>query len=139
MNLIGWLVGYKIAHFVEFFDHWIAFAILVVIGGKMIWENIWHKEENENKQKSLNIKYLILVSLATSMDVLAVGFSFSFMLPFSQVYIMTIIIGIIALLMSLLGAYMGYKISKKSRIGIAEILGGIILIGIGVKILLEHL
>lgn len=134
MPLVGWLAGLTIKNFIEGIDHWVAFILLAGIGLKMIYESFQLEEENDLDPTSLSI--LLIFSVATSIDALAVGISFSLI----QVSILTpiIIIGIITFTMSFIGVYIGDKFGHLFENKI-EILGGIILIIIGLKILLEHL
>ncbi len=135
MPIIGWLAGISIREFISSIDHWIAFGLLSTIGIKMIYESTKMKED-EKTFDPLNIYVLLILSIATSIDALAVGLSLSFL----KIAIITpsIIIGVITFLLSLIGVYIGDKSGHffESKI---EVLGGLILIGIGVKILIEHL
>ena len=133
MPIIGWLVGLSIIDLISGFDHWIAFGLLTFIGIRMIYESL--ASESRKIATSSSFKVLIILSIATSIDALAVGLSLSFI----EVSIVTpaIIIGIITFSLSFLGLYLGKKLGEYfERIGI---LGGIILIVIGVRILIEHL
>jgi len=133
MPILGWLVGESIADYISAFDHWIAFALLTFIGFKMIYESIVDKP---NKfLEAYSIKVILILSIATSIDALAVGLSFSFL--DISIFFPAIIIGVVAFSLSFFGVYVGRKFGKflKNRI---EILGGLILIIIGLKILLEH-
>jgi putative Mn2+ efflux pump MntP len=135
MPLVGWLAGLSLTEYISGIDHWIAFALLTFIGCKMIYESTRLKP-NEKNINPLNFYVLLLLSIATSIDALAVGVSFAFL----QVAIATpiIIIGTITFALSFLGVFIGdisgYLFENK-----IEIAGGLILIGIGTKILLEHL
>ncbi|RKX71695.1 manganese efflux pump MntP [candidate division WOR-3 bacterium] len=133
MPVVGWLAGMSLRGFIIGFDHWIAFGLLSLIGGKMIYEAIATKPERNDP---FRIEVLLMLSLATSIDALAVGISFAFL----GVSIITpvIIIGIVAFVLSFLGSYIGNRIGHLFETRI-EIVGGIILILIGVKILIEHL
>ena len=133
MPIFGWLAGESIADYISAFDHWVAFGLLTIIGVKMIYESFTNKPNNF--LRAYSIKVILLLSIATSIDALAVGLSFSFLNI--SIFFPAIIIGIIAFLLSFLGVYMGRRFGKilKNRI---EILGGLILIIIGLKILLEH-
>ena len=138
MPLIGWAVCVRFAKYVTAFDHWIAFGLLLFIGGKMIWEAFTKKEE-EVSDKKLSIKELFILAIATSIDALAVGIAFAFeYTTFLPVVYAVLLIGVTTYLFSFGGAYIGKRFGNifKNK---AEIIGGIILIGIGVKILLEHL
>ena len=134
MPIFGWLAGQSISEYVYSFDHWIAFAVLTLIGVKMIYESITDKPNSF--LEAFSIKLILILSLATSIDALAVGFSFYFL--DISIFIPSIIIGIVAFLMSFLGVYIGKRFGKilKNRI---EILGSLILIIIGLKILIEHI
>ena len=138
MPLIGWGVCVRFAKYVMEFDHWIAFGLLLFIGGKMIIEAITKKEE-EITHKPLSYKELFILAIATSIDALAVGVAFAFEYEtFAPVLSSVILIGLTTYLFSFGGAYIGKRFGNifKNK---AEIVGGVILIGIGVKILLEHL
>jgi len=135
MPLIGWLAGLSLTDYISGIDHWIAFGLLAFIGCKMIYESTRiesaHKETNP-----LNFHVLLLLSIATSIDALAVGVSFAFL----QIAIATpiIIIGTITFALSFLGVFIGDKSGHLFENKI-EIAGGIVLFAIGIKILLEHL
>ncbi len=135
MPLIGWLVGNSIKSIIEPVDHWIAFGLLSLIGGKMIIESFISTEAREIKNP-LHIKVIILLSLATSIDALAVGFSFATMLE--KIILPIFIIGVVTFMASMLGILLGKKTGPTVN-RYAEILGGLILIGIGSKILFEHI
>lgn len=135
MPLIGWLAGIGLKQYVESFDHWIAFALLLFIGAKMIYEAIWI-DEVEKKCDPLNLVVLLGLAIATSIDAMAVGVTFAFL----HIAIVTpaIIIGVITFALSLAGVFIGNRLGD--RLGSKmEVLGGIILIGMGTKILLSHL
>jgi manganese efflux pump family protein len=135
MPLIGWLVGNSVKSLIEPVDHWIAFGLLSLIGGKMIIESFSSSEVREIKNP-LHIKVILMLSLATSIDALAVGFSFSTFLE--KIFIAIFIIGLVTFIASMLGILLGKKTGPKIN-RYAEILGGLILILIGAKILIEHL
>lgn len=135
MPLIGWLIGSSLKSVIEPVDHWVAFVLLALIGGKMIYESLKEPELREIKNP-LNIRVILTLSLATSIDALAVGFSFAAIL--SHILVLVFIIGTVTFLASMLGILLGKKTGTIiSRY--AEIAGGLILIGIGAKILIEHL
>lgn len=136
MPLIGYFGGQAVVSYIERFDHWIAFGILLILGLKMMFEAL----RPEKGGKGINIMKpttLLVLSIATSIDALAVGFSFS-MLDV-RIWIAVLIIGFGSFLFSVGGFYMGKFLSQRIKPSYAEILGGLILIGIGVKILIEHL
>ena len=135
MPLIGYFGGQAVVNYVERFGYWIAFGILLILGLKMMFEAL----RPEKGGKGLNIMKpttLLVLSIATSIDALAVGFSFS-MLDV-RIWIAVLIIGIGSFLFSVGGFYMGKFLSNRIKPTYAEILGGLILIGIGIKILIEH-
>jgi len=135
MPVVGWLAGLGLKDFISAIDHWIAFVLLSVVGGKMIYESTFLDKEKEEKD-TLNIYVLLILSIATSIDALAVGLTLSFL----NVHIASpaIIIGIVTFVLSFLGVYIGDRFGHffESKI---EIAGGVILIGIGIKILFQHL
>lgn len=136
MPLIGYAAGYGFKNLISSFDHWIAFALLASIGIKMIYEGV-KGEEKENKEKNIiNNKTLLILSVATSIDALAVGISFGIMDVSLLVSIITI--GAFAFVFSFAGFYLGNKAGRFFK-GKIEIVGGAILILIGIKILIEHL
>jgi len=134
MPMLGWLAGIEILEFIAGFDHWVAFALLLLIGCKMIYEAT--KPEHFEQVKPLTIHMLLALSIATSIDALAVGLSFAFLK--ASIAPPIIIIGTITFTLSLAGAFLGDKL-RRLRMGKIEVLGGLILIAIGTKILLEHL
>ena len=136
MPVLGWLGGSAMAGIIGSFDHWVAMGLLGFIGGKMIHEAL---DETAGKDTAIDPTrglYLISLSIATSIDALAVGFSFSFL----NVTIVepVIIIGLITFFLSFAGVYIGAKTGSIFENKI-EIIGGVILIGVGFKILIEHL
>lgn len=135
MPLIGWLVGNSIKPLIEPADHWIAFGLLSLIGGKMIIESFISTEAREIKNP-LHIRVILVLSLATSIDALAVGFSFATFMD--QILLAVVIIGVVTFIASMLGILLGKKTGPKIN-RYAEITGGLILVFIGTKILFEHL
>ena len=136
MPLTGYLLGSKFSGYIERFDHWIAFVLLALIGFNMIKESREEEEEEEKPYAGVNFKELLILAVATSIDALAVGVSFAFL----GVHIVPAVtlIGCTTFVLTLVGVWVGNLFGSryKSR---AELTGGIILILIGVKILLEHL
>ncbi|MGQ8336412.1 manganese efflux pump MntP [Sunxiuqinia sp. A32] len=135
MPLIGWLLESSVRQLIEPVDHWIAFGILSLIGGKMIIENLGTKETKEIKDP-LKLPVAIVLGIATSIDALAVGFSMSVFLE--KILIAIFIIGMVTFLASMTGVLIGKKTGPRVN-KYAEIAGGLILICLGLKILLEHL
>lgn len=135
MPLIGWSAGISVRHLITSLDHWIAFGLLSFIGGKMIYESI-KTDSVEKEINPLNLYVLLILSVATSIDALAVGVSFAFL----DISIITpiIVIGLVAFLLSCFGVLVGDRFGHIFEKKI-EIAGGVILIGIGIKILIEHL
>jgi putative Mn2+ efflux pump MntP len=135
MPVIGWLAGFTLKNFISGIDHWIVFGLLSIIGLKMIYES-FKLESDKERVDPLNIFVLFVLSIATSIDALAVGISLSFLNI--SIALPAIIIGIITFLLSFVGVYIGTKLGHFFEKKI-EILGGIILIAIGIKVLIEHL
>lgn len=135
MPLIGWLVGNSMKTLIEPVDHWIAFGLLLLIGGKMIIESFMATEDRVINNP-LHIRVILMLSLATSIDALAVGFSFSTFLE--KIITAVIIIGMVTFIASMSGILLGKKTGPKTR-KYSEIVGGLILISIGTKILIEHI
>jgi putative Mn2+ efflux pump MntP len=135
MPLIGWLLATRFADYITDFDHWIAFALLAAVGGKMLWEAFSGHEDTDSD--SINVRELLVLAVATSIDALAVGISFAF-LPDVPVANAVILIGVTTMVISFVGVLLGHRVGI--RLGKpAEIAGGVILILIGLRILFEHL
>ncbi len=137
MPVIGWFLGKQFESYITGIDHWIAFVLLAVIGGKMAVESFKKEEEDSSKEnEKLDVKELLVLAVATSIDALAVGITFAFL----QVSIVPAVslIGVITFVLSAVGVFIGHKFGAKFK-SKAELAGGIILILIGLKILLEHL
>lgn len=142
MPLIGWVLGVKFSSYIENFDHWIAFVLLFIIGAKMIKEGFEHDEvetvacDGDSSKECITNKKFIILAIATSIDALAVGVSFAFLKV--EIISSVIIIGITTMILSFIAVLIGKKLGDLIK-NKAEILGGIILIFIGFKILIEHL
>jgi manganese efflux pump family protein len=135
MPLIGWTVGHSLQSFIEPVDHWIAFAILAFIGVKMVWQSFLIGE----KKKPLDFKkisVLLTLAIATSIDALITGLGFGFIR--ANIYEAVILISVVTFFVSVLGAKLGEKTSFIPARW-AEFGGGIALIAIGIKVVLEHL
>jgi len=134
MPWVGWSIGSIANDTFRAVDHWIAFAMLSFIGGKMIYESRSLKED-QNSADPLNLYVLISLSVATSIDALAVGFTFSFL----EMAIIgpILIIGAVTFFFSLAGTYIGTSFGHIFEDKV-ELVGGLVLIAIGLKILLEH-
>lgn len=143
MTLAGWYGGSLFCNIVRPIDHWIAFALLAYLGGKMVYEAYRPKEDEKEcsacKKGLLRTRNLITMAVATSIDALAVGVSFAFLaLSSMRLYTACLIIALASSLFTLLGLGIGIFAGKRIKFPV-EALGGIILIGIGIKILIEHL
>lgn len=133
MPLLGWFAGFRLKDLIVSIDHWIAFALLTFIGVKMIYEaSVLEKKEVQ----LATIPTLFLLAIATSIDAFAVGITFVFLNV--NILMPVIIIGIVTFIISYTGVWIGCNVGKNLS-GKAEIIGGIILIIIGLKILIEHL
>ena len=137
MPLIGYLVGSSFASYIESFDHWIAFALLALLGANMIKEAFSGGDECDCTDASLAFNVMLTMAVATSIDALAVGISFA-MLPDVNIWIAIGFIGVITFTLSAVGVKIGAVFGAKNK-KYAELTGGIILILMGTKILLEHL
>lgn len=139
MPVIGYFLGVNFEKYITSFDHWIAFVLLAFIGGKMVFDAIkeWNSpDEAEENGDKLDIKELFMLAVATSIDALAVGITFAFLN--TGIWGAVTIIGITTFVLSIVGVVIGNKFGGKYKTK-AELAGGIILILIGLKILLEHL
>jgi putative Mn2+ efflux pump MntP len=137
MPVLGWLAGRTIVDVIADFDHWVAFGLLAGVGGHMLWES-FRSEHTENNNTDVTRGLLLLtLSLATSIDALAVGLSFAF-IEEVNIVMASVIIGVVAFVATGVGFLAGRKagelVGKR-----AETVGGLVLIGIGVRILLSHL
>jgi manganese efflux pump family protein len=137
MPIAGWGAGRLAAGYIKRYDHWVAFVLLLFVGAKMIYEAIRGKKDGDDEKRDPHNVYILLtLSIATSIDAAAVGVSLSCLDV--AIVVPSIIIGVITFFISLVGTQIGCKIGDifGSKI---EVLGGIVLIGIGIKILFEHL
>ena len=138
MPLIGWLLGSQFVQYIEKFDHWIAFALLAFIGIKMAVESFKNEDDEcECCGDRLDIKELFLLAIATSIDALAVGITFA-MYPDVNIVPSISIIGIVTLIICAGGVLIGHKFGAKFK-SKAELAGGIVLVIIGLKLLIEGL
>ncbi len=135
MPLIGWLAGHTLRAFISNYDHWIAFGLLAVIGSKMVYESFTIETTEKKSFDPLKFYTLLFLAIATSIDALAVGVSFAFLdINFIGPIIM---MGCITFVMSFVGTYIGDTIGHLFENKI-ELVGGLILIGIGIKILVQN-
>ena len=138
MPFLGWLGASRFNHLIEPYDHWIAFALLAFLGIRMIREHF--KDEEERSFDPTRMKVILTLAVATSIDALAVGISFAFtgFRTLSSLLYPLTAIGIASFVISLAGSLIGVFFGKRFNLRV-EIFGGLVLIGIGVKILFEHL
>ena len=143
--LEGWFLGENVSRLIADYDHWVAFGLLAIVGGKMIKEGLSAEGESVNCNDLLSLRNTLLLGVALSIDALITGFSLGMVKirlfdgpPLGNTLLAALLIGLSAFLISAAGLKIGKRVS--SRLGPkAEIFGGLILIGIGVKILIEHL
>ena len=131
MPLIGYFLGSFFAEMIEKYDHWVAFVLLAIIGGNMIKESFG---KDEKVDSSMDVKSMLLLAIATSIDALAVGVTFAFLQV--QIVPAVLFIGVITFIFSAVGVKIGSLFGTKYK-SKAELFGGIVLVLIGIKILLE--
>ncbi len=136
MPVIGWLLGRWAATYIQAWDHWVAFALLGAIGGKMLYEALFPDKEEEEPKNPFRFSNLLLMAISTSIDALAVGITLSLLNVslVTPVIVIGVITGILSFSGTYIGMFFGHLFERK-----LEIAGGLVLIGIGVKILFEHL
>ena len=139
MPVIGWFAASRFQHLIENYDHWIAFGVLFLLGARMIKES-FKDEEEEHHFNPTRLPVILTMAVATSIDALAVGISFAFtgMTTWRSILDPVLIIGFVSFIFSIIGCLIGVYFGKRVNLR-AELWAGIILIGIGVKILIEHL
>ena len=136
MPIAGYFLGAQFQEMIEAYDHWIAFGLLFFIGSNMIREAVWEKKEEGKENGALDFKTMLFLAIATSIDALAVGVSFACIQV--KLWSSLVVIGLTTFVFSVLGVKIGNVFGSKYEKS-AGIIGGIILILIGLKILLEHL
>lgn len=136
MPVIGYFLGTSFQSIITNIDHWVAFVLLGIIGGKMIQEAFQKDNDEEEYSSDVSVKTMLILSVATSIDALAVGITFAFLNV--NLLLAITFIGLITFLLSVVGTKIGNRFGDKYK-GKAEFIGGIILILIGFKILFEHL
>lgn len=136
MPVIGWLLGSALAGAIVNVDHWVAFGLLAAIGAKMIWESRSVGDEDHEPASAIRLRELLFLGIATSIDALAVGVSFAFLDV--NVWTAAVTIGVVTTALSLLGVWLGHYAGRRLS-SCAELVGGLVLVGIGTKILLDHL
>lgn len=135
MPVLGWLVGKTIVNFIAGFDHWVAFGLLALVGGRMLWESFHHHRDEKPVDISRGL-LLLTLSIATSIDALTVGLSFAFLRV--NIWLASATIGVACVIISAIGFLVGRKVGEIFGRR-AEIVGGLILIGIGIRIVVEHM
>jgi putative Mn2+ efflux pump MntP len=135
MTVIGWFAGSSVTGLISAWDHWIAFILLVIVGGKMLWEGV-RGSEAEAPIEAIKLVPVFVLSLATSIDALAVGVSFGVLQ--TAVLIPALIIGVVCFAISFAGVMLGERLEDILG-NKMEIIGGLILILIGINILAGHL
>lgn len=136
LPIVGWFMGAGIKSYVEDIDHWIAFILLAYLGGKMIYEGVMMPTDKKESD-IYSFRHIMTLSIATSIDALVVGFSYA-LAETSKIFGGAAIIGGVTFFFSMLGIRIGKDVGGKLGSKV-EILGGLILIGLGFKILIEHL
>ena len=136
MPLLGYLLGSQFKDYITSVDHWIAFALLLLIGISMIIEACKNDEEDKKSDNPFGLKTMLLMAIATSIDALAVGVTFAFLS--ANIWWATLFIGATTFTLSAVGVKVGNVFGAKNK-SVAEIVGGAVLILMGIKILLEHL
>jgi putative Mn2+ efflux pump MntP len=136
MPVLGWLAGRTVVEFIADYDHWVAFALLATVSGRMLWES-FHPERGQEKQVDITKGIvLITLSIATSIDALAIGLSFALLEV--NIIIASLTIGAVAFFITTIGFMAGKRASK--IIGKrAEAIGGVVLLAIAFRILLSHI
>ena len=134
MPVVGWFLGVRIARHIHSYDHWVAFGLLAAVGGHMIWES-FQREEHELPADPTRGLRMVTLSVATSLDALAVGLSLAMLRV--TIWYPSVVIGVVTGVLSLLGIYLGTRLrgSFGKRM---ELAGGVVLIVIGVRIVMTH-
>lgn len=133
MLVIGWLLAYRFSTYIVDYDHWIAFFLLLFLGIKMMYESL---RKEKKKEINFSFKTVFVLGIATSIDALAVGIGFAFLNI--KILLPVLLVGITAFLFSFAGVFIGQAFGRLKYINVG-LIGGLILIGIGTKILIEHL
>ena len=140
MPMAGWLLGLTVRVYIESFDHWLAFALLALVGGRMVWEGLAGGNDAEACQEprdNTRGARLVLLAVATSIDALAVGLSFAML--GEPIWLAALVIGAVCFVLTALGLRLGCLAGRVAAISrYAEVLGGAVLVLIGLRILIEH-
>jgi manganese efflux pump family protein len=135
MPIVGWFLGMSVARYIGAVDHWVAFALLALVGSRMIWAAVSGAEEELARDPSRGTT-LIVLSLATSIDALAIGLTLAML--GARIWYASLVIGVVTGCLSLLAILLGKRVGRAVGMRM-EIVGGVALIAIGVRILVEHL
>ena len=135
MPVIGWRAGLSVEAHLSGYDHWLAFGLLAFIGGKMVYEGLWGIEEERKERDPTRGISLVVLSLATSIDALAAGLSLGVLRV--RIWYPAVVIGFVACVLTAAGMHLGRPLGAKFGERM-EVAGGIVLLGIGLKILLTH-
>lgn len=137
MPVIGWAAGKSVVNYVSGLDHWVAFILLLFVGINMIRNAFSDEDDEGEKMDPTKGKTLVILSVATSIDALAVGFSIS--MAGVDIAMPAVVIGVVAFIFTASGLHLGRRIGQIPRLGaFSEVFGGLALIGIGLRILFEH-
>jgi len=136
MPVLGWLLGQGLHDRITAVDHWIAFGLLTLVGGKMVLDALRPGADDDEDEDHVGVREVLVLSVATSVDALAVGLSFAFLDV--SIAPAAVVIGVVTALVSLAGVVIGHRAGLRFR-GPAEVVGGLVLVLIGVRILLDHL
>jgi putative Mn2+ efflux pump MntP len=133
MPMLGWLAGHGVAEYIQAYDHWVAFGLMSCVGGKMIWEAMMPRDERRSSRTDPTRGWsLVTLSVATSLDALAVGFSMAAIGV--SIFLPSVVIGLVAGAMTVFGLSFGRRLGAGCGRW-AEVAGGLVLLAIGVKIL----
>ncbi len=135
MPVLGWAAGRQVALYAADFDHWLAFGLLSVVGGKMLWEAFFDRREKSNSDPTRGLM-LVTLSVATSLDALAVGLSMALLNV--SIWAPSVVIGLVAAALSTVGILFGARLGMRWGRW-ADAAGGCVLLGIGLRILVSHL
>lgn len=136
MLVAGWYLGGAVAGLVEAVDHWVAFLLLAGIGGRMIWEAA--RGDSEEREPSLSLRLLLVLAVATSIDSFAVGIGLRLADPAMSILAAGLLVGAVTFAFSIAGGLLGSRLGERFGRSM-EAIGGLVLIGIGVRILAGHL
>jgi len=137
MPILGWAAGLTVRTMIESWDHWLAFGLLVFVGGRMLWEALRGGDPDRERRDPTRGWTLVVLSVATSIDALAVGLSLSVLGV--SIWVPALVIGLVALVFTAGGLHLGRLVGGLERLAqVANVLGGLVLMGIGLRILWDH-